>query len=419
MTKKGILNNLIYYLFCGFCGSVIAAIVWSFLRIMDLGIELLWSYIPDNFNFKFYPLAVCTVGGLIIGIFQKLTKAVPDELDSVIKKVKKDKFYPYDKVLLLCVSALLPLLFGGSVGPEAGLTGVIVGLCYWAGSNMKTAKSRIPDLLQIGISATLGTVFYAPLFGLIVPVEETVGEDVEISIPRSSKMISNIIAVLCSIGTLYVLKSLFGGGSGLPRVGDYTITNTERIWGIPLAILGALFGILFVLFGRLSTAVFSKIQKKAGIILSTVLGGAMLGLAGTYLPLVMFSGEESISELQLIYKQFAPWLLIATGILKLLITNVCIKSGWMGGHFFPVIFCGIIIGYGVALITSLDIAFCAAVITAGLLGVTMKKPLAVTVLLLLCFDIRILPWILVAAAVGSIVPFNNAQKIKNKKECTK
>ena len=103
-------------------------------------------------------------------------------------------------------------------------------------------------------------------------------------------------------------------------------------------------------------------------------------------PLVMFSGEDSINEINSGIGEFAPWILIISGLLKLVITNVCIKSGWKGGHFFPVIFCGVSIGFGVALLMGLDTAFCAAVITAALLGVTMRKPLAVTVLLLLCFE---------------------------------
>lgn len=79
----------------------------------------------------------------------KYTNAIPDELDEVMKKVKKDKFYPYNRVLFLCISALLPLVFGGSIGPEAGLTGVIVGLCYWAGSHMKDAKAKFPNLWKL------------------------------------------------------------------------------------------------------------------------------------------------------------------------------------------------------------------------------------------------------------------------------
>lgn len=302
MTKRTVANNFLYYIFCGFSGAVTSLIVWLFLKLMGLGIGLVWDTIPSNFDFKFYPIIVCTAGGIILGIWQKLTNAVPDELDEVMKKVKKDKFYPYNKVLLLCISALLPLVFGGSLGPEAGLTGVIVGLCYWVGSHMKDAKSKIPELMQIGISATLSAVFYAPLFGL-------------------------------------------------------ASVNEERL-----------------------------------------------------------DSEESITVVKESFAEFAPWILIISGVLKLVLTNICIKSGWKGGHFFPVIFCGVSIGYGVAMLGGLDTAFCAAVITAGLLGVTMKKPLAVTMLLLLCFDARVIPWILLAAFLGSIIPTkifgNNKKKAK-------
>lgn len=306
MTKRTVANNFLYYIFCGFSGAVTSLIVWLFLKLMGLGIGLVWDTIPSNFDFKFYPIIVCTAGGIILGIWQKLTNAVPDELDEVMKKVKKDKFYPYNKVLLLCISALLPLVFGGSMG--------------------------------------------------------------------------------------------------LPRLGGYNITNFERLWGIPLALFGAVCGFLFIISSKIFGKFFALIQGKLGIIISTTLGGIILGVMGTYLPLTMFSGEESITVVKKSFAEFAPWILIISGVLKLVLTNICIKSGWKGGHFFPVIFCGVSIGYGVAMLGGLDTAFCAAVVTAGLLGVTMKKPLAVTMLLLLCFDARVIPWILLAAFLGSIIP---------------
>lgn len=403
-TANKAVNNLIYYLFCGFSGAIIAVIVWGFLRIMAMGIEFVWSVVPQKLDFKFYPLIICGAGGLIIGIFQKITKTAPEDLETVITKIKKDKFYPYNKVLILCVSALLPLILGGSIGPEAGLTGVIAGLCYWAGSHMKYARNKIPELMQIGISSTLGAIFYAPLFALAAPNEERIDSDDKSQSICASKLVSNLIAVLCSVGTLYLLRTCFGGNMGLTHIGNYNITNTERIWGIPLAVLSSALGLLFILFKKVCSAFFGKLKNKAGIIVSSTLGGVMLGIAGTYLPQVMFSGEESIAEIQQLSNSLAPWLLITTGLVKLLMTNICIESGWKGGHFFPVIFCGISIGFGVGMITGLDPAFCAAVITAGLLGTTMKKPLSVTLLLLLCFDVRIIPWILIAALAGSIMP---------------
>ncbi len=408
MTKRNTankaVNNLIYYLFCGFSGAIIAAIVWVFLRVMSMGIEFVWSVVPQKLDFKFYPLIVCGAGGLIVGIFQKITKTAPEDLETVITKIKKDKFYPYNKVLILCVSALLPLILGGSIGPEAGLTGVIAGLCYWAGSHMKYARNKIPELMQIGISSTLGAIFYAPLFALAAPNEERIDSDDKPQSIHTSKLVSNLIAVLCSVGMLYLLRTCFGGNPGLSRISNYNITNTERIWGIPLAVLSSALGLLFILFKKVCSAFFGKLKNKAGIIVSATLGGVILGIAGTYLPPVMFSGEESIAEIQLLSNSLTPWLLITTGLVKLLMTNICIESGWKGGHFFPVIFCGISIGFGVGAITGLDPAFCAAVVTAGLLGTTMKKPLSVTLLLLLCFDVRIVPWILIAALAGSIIP---------------
>ena len=97
MKKSTLANNFIYYLFCGFSGAVIACIVWLFLKLMSLGISFIWETVPSNINFTYYPLAVCTIGGILLGIYQKISKAVPDELEEVMKKVKRDKFYPYNK----------------------------------------------------------------------------------------------------------------------------------------------------------------------------------------------------------------------------------------------------------------------------------------------------------------------------------
>lgn len=199
----------------------------------------------------------------------------------------------------------------------------------------------------------------------------------------------------------------------MPHIDSAEITNTERMWGIPLALIGVVFGYLYIIFEKTTKALFSRLQSRVSVIISTLLGGLMLGIAGTCLPMTMFSGEEQIFELSESYKEFAPWFLIITGAAKLLITNVCIKSGWRGGHFFPVIFSGISIGYGVAMLTGLDVTFCLAVITAGVLGVIMRRPVAVSLLLLLCFPIRVIPWLIISAFIGSIVPLGRLKSAKD------
>ena len=237
-----------------------------------------------------------------------------------------------------------------------------------------------------------------------LPLEERTDSREETVVPKAHKLVSNVVAVLAAFGTFWVLGRFFGGGSGLPRIDAPDITNTERLWGIPVALVGVVFGYLYLAFEHGTHRFFARLQEKYPILVSTLLGGLILGVMGTVLPLTMFSGEHEIHTLMETYLDFAPWVLILTGTAKLLLTNVCIQSGWRGGHFFPVIFCGISIGYGVAMLSGLNIAFCLGVVTASLLGVIMRKPLAVTLLLLLCFPARVIPWLFIGAYVGSLVP---------------
>lgn len=430
MTSRKKNNKFVYLLLCAFSGITTALIVWIFLRLMNLGIELFWSIIPEKIGFNYYPIVMCTIGGLIIGLYQKKTKVAPEDLQTVIGKVRKEKFYPYDKVFLLCIAAFLPLIFGGSIGPEAGLTGVIVGLCYWARDNMKFARDNINDLAEITINSAFTAIFIMPLFG--TSAVAGINKDSSIKVQTDScfteaetekaaphkknmchlkstaskerivKIVSNLIAIFCSFGTLILLNDLFGGASGIPKITEFNITVTERIWGIPLAIIGVLAAYLFIAFEDLAKHSFGKLKEKQGIVPAAVIGGLLLGLLGTIFPFVMFSGEEGIIKLQETCLEYSPWLLITVGIIKLLLTNICISSGWKGGHFFPVIFSAISIGFGVSMLVGLDAEFCAATVTAGLLGTIMKQPLVLCVLLVMLFDLRMLFWIVIAILVGTL-----------------
>lgn len=404
MKNNTFISKLISILMCGFMGGVIAGIIWSFLKLLNIGIEFIWEWGKDSVNFPLYTIAMCLLGGLIIGLYQKKFGAYPEELETVMGKVKKDKYYPYNNVFVICIAALLPLLFGGSIGPEAGLTGVIVGLCYWVGDRIKFVNVHLKEITKIGLSTAIGTIFGAPLFGLVMPIEEKTDYDKEITVSKFSKTIYIIVSVMSAFGVFSLLNSFFGGGIGIPQIEYAKITSNEQIFGIPLALVGVVLGICYLVFDRFTKAFFMKLQGKIGIVISTMLGGLILGVMGTYFPMTMFSGEESMGEIIITYKEYAPWLLILTGLLKLLLTNVCIKSGWRGGHFFPVIFSGVSLGCGVAILTGLNSAFCMGVITAGLLGVIMKKPFAVSLLLMLCFPLRVIPWLIISAFIGSFIP---------------
>lgn len=131
-------------------------------------------------------------------------------------------------------------------------------------------------------------------------------------------------------------------------------------------------------------------------------------MCGILLPFTMFAGEVQAEELSEVWTTMSALALIATGLIKVFVTPLCIRFGWRGGHFFPVIFAGISIGYGMAMLTGADPVFCLCACTAALVGGVMRQPLMAVLLLFLCFPVKGVVVMLVAAAIGSAIPLPKA-----------
>lgn len=394
---KKIKNNVLFLLYTVILGAIVGAIVWAFIRIMNLGIEFIWDYIPSNLNFPLYTLFVCVIGGLLIGVWKKKFGDYPEELSTVMGKVKNTGRYQYNNVFSTVGSALFPLLIGASVGPEAGLTGIIAGLCTWVGDKLKLYFKEVEELTQIGLSATLGTIFHSPMFGFIEPIES----DKEVVLPRTSKIVLYFAAILSSFGVFFLLGNLFGGRTVLENLEANKIEWLQYLYAIPLSAVGIAAGYLYFIFKKLTFTLENKLKKYT--VLRATAGGLLLGISGTFLPLTMFSGEHQISEVMNNTETIGAIMLIVIAVVKLLLTNICIDSGLKGGHFFPVIFCGICIGCAMSLILGIDTVFCASVVTTSLVGHTLKKPLATVLLLLIVFPVKLIPVMLFAAIAAKFI----------------
>ena len=112
-------NTLLFILYTAILGAIVGAIIWTFLRVMNLGIDLIWNKIPSVLNFPLYTLLFCTIGGILIGLWKRKFGNYPEELNEVLGKVKKTGRYPYNNIFSALGSALFSLLLGASVGPEA------------------------------------------------------------------------------------------------------------------------------------------------------------------------------------------------------------------------------------------------------------------------------------------------------------
>ncbi|MEG0918391.1 MAG: chloride channel protein [Anaerovoracaceae bacterium] len=404
---------LILVLFGSFLGFFAGIIISFTLKIMSLGIHFVWHYIPkvSGVDGLAYYLIVCALGGLIIGLYQKKFGVYPETMEEVMKVMKDKGYYPYDKLHIILVAALLPLIFGGSLGPEAGLTGVIVGLCCLIGHRLEYKGEELRELAMSGVAATLSLVFQAPFFGIANNIEEEanfseIPQDERVFTQKERKKIKSSIYVFAVIAGLIGFKfvGLFiEGGTGIPRF-DYGADPTfeDWKWFFPICLAGVLAGLVY----QIGTVLFSKISKVFGNknILRCIVGGLGIGIIGFWVPFSMFSGEHELGEIISSWSTFSAVALIGIGVCKLLLTGFCLNFGWIGGNIFPIIFSGTSIGFAMVSLLGINPIFGVAVVTAAVTGYIMKKPIAVVGILILCFPIKLVIPMVLSAYISSLIP---------------
>ena len=414
-------NLLKYILICLLSlilGFAAGAVVWAVLQVMDLGIEAVWTRLPEKIGCGHsivYYLCVCLAGGLLIGLFQRKNGILPDNMEEVMGRIKKDGGYPYGRLHVIAVAALLPLVFGGSIGPEAGLSGIIAGLCCWAGDKLKYKGDQLVALTEAGFAAALGVIFASPFFGIVHNLEPNDNTEHyrEKILTKKYRIIIYIFGVAGGMLAMKGLGKLFDvESSGLPRFGaKHAIGIDQWKWVIPLIAVGIVFALFYMLCEFFSKKLAALLKDRR--VTSCLIAGALVAVIGYLVPLSMFSGEDQLHQMINEWQDYAAVVLFASAVVKLFLTSFCINLGWKGGNIFPIIFCGAIAGFGFALLTGMDGGFAAAVVISALYGYMMRKPVAVIAVLMLCFPVTYILPIAATAFISAKIPTPIKQQVEN------
>lgn len=397
-------------------GFVIGFLVFAVMNLSAWLTGLLWNgYLDSSLGVPFYPLVVCSVGGLVIGLWTYFSGSRIESLEVVMAEFKQTGSYDLGGVGKATVSFLLPLVFGGSVGFEAGLTGIITAGCCWIRDKLKRAGLRAADVADVTIAASLSAIFGAPFAGIVAGAESTPkddGEDVlseadvnDYNMRRPEKLVLYTAAAFGAFAGIHVFSALFGASAGFPRFDEISAEGAGYLWAV-LALAGA-YVLTLVYFA--SQSLFCNVgarlgNEMLGTIVKPLIAGVVMGAFAMAFPYVMFSGEEQCHDLMASWPAWTGFALVATGLLKAFVTPMCINMGWVGGNFCPSIFAGAALGLGMAALTGADpVLMITVVVTAFLAGVLRKPVLAIAVLLL-CFPANGIVWMGIAGIVGAYLP---------------
>ena len=418
-TKNRISKIIIFGLLALALGAFGGAIVCLLLKIMNLGITLLWEIIPavSGLSGWLYNLIVCLAGGLLIALWQKRYGLLPDNMEQVMGSIKKNGTYPYNNLHIVSIAALLPLIFGGALGPEAGLTGIIVGICCFIGDNLKYRGEEVRALMECGITATLGIIFNAPFFGIAAVLEPDPDENETYKkklVSKKARIYIYIMGVSGGLLAMLGISSILGSSGGLPRFEAYhTFDISAWIWFIPLVAAGLTLSIIYSAIHKFTDFIGSKLINRR--IISCLLAGVILAIVGAWQPLAMFSGESQLEILISNWESMTVVTLLVVAVCKIFLLNFCIDLGWRGGNIFPLIFASVSAGYGLALLMGIGGTFAVAAVAAAMYGHISRKPVMAVCVLLLCFPVTYIIPLVIAAIIGAKVPVIKPLIVNQKK----
>ncbi len=402
--KKENGNWGLLYSFAAITGALIAAIAWLYLKVCDLGITLIWDKLPTYLDVPYYTIIICVCGGLVVGIFHQHYGPYPETMVDSVKRVKETGSYPYRTIHITIIAAFLSLFFGGSVGPEAGLVCLLLGLVFWAMDQFGMARLRMAHTLSVDPMTPKGQLFGDMMKGLTYRPSQLEYDKTLVAWTKKQKVGLGLAAGLVGLAVYLLMNTFLGSVLTIPHLEAGEMYVKDRVIIVLLIVVGIGVGYVYLFFHKITHWFFSKLRGFGLHIINAILGGFVLGLIGTAMPMTMFSGGNDIQMMQYAYLQYTPYLLILIGLVKLFLTNVCIESGWRGGHFFPIIFSGLSIGYGFSLVLDTNQVVSVVVVTAALLGTILQQPIGAFALALIFFPIEHAGWMLAASAIGGCVP---------------
>ncbi|WP_055070119.1 chloride channel protein [Clostridium massiliamazoniense] len=376
-------------------GIILGLISWIFLFLVYLGIHLFWDGFILKENSKLLILTVCLIGGLLVGLCEKYIGKYPKTMEDVIKEFKTTGSIEYKSLPKSIVKIFTILWFGATVGPEAGLTGIIGGTSTLISEFLKFGFKRKRHN-KVQTNSTVEKIFEIPLYGLYNFTDENDKKKV-----KAIKRLLYGTIILFSVITLFTLMSLDKKVSFITKFSPSIITKEDFIFLIPLFIIGLLIVFYSNILDKIVFKIFKPLQKYK--ILHSIIGGLILGLLAITIPFVLFSGEHTLKELIIRNSSLGIALLILIGLIKLLSLKICVNTGWIGGPIFPIMFSSAAIGMACSYIFNISLPFSVAVVMATALAGIAKNFKLTVILIIWFFSINTWPFILVVAFASEFI----------------
>ena len=399
-TETDIPSKNDYYIlmvYAALFGALSSLLTVGYITLYSQGVKLFEQVSLMVLNINIWPLVLLTIAGGLIGLVIKFFGHNGGLGIAQTQYAQTGRIKPR-KVPSIILQGFISLWSGAPVGPEGPLVFLTGGFGTFLSERLKLKKNDVQVLVYSSIAGGFGGFFGSPVIGAVGAIEYMFIRELDLY----RHLIPGLLAAAVGYGVYSaILQDSFLGIYSFP---DYASPRLVDLWwALLVGIIAGFVGIMFKLIIGIVHRVFAPLANRP--VSRAVIGGIVIGLIGSFLPLTLYSGQNQL--LQIIHNPaaFGIGLLLIMVVVKALLTSTSLATGFDGGPIFPLFFIGGCLGLAIS--KGLTFIPEGVGVTVGMAGVACAVfPLPLTVALLLGLmggQTDLLPVIVIGAVTGFVV----------------
>ncbi|MDX1417105.1 MAG: chloride channel protein [Candidatus Promineifilaceae bacterium] len=304
---------------------------------------------------------------LLVGLAQKYLNAPNaiegDALDPMVKGDTK----VYKTFWGALATSFASLLSGASVGPEGPLGYLAVDIAAWLSVRFKLSGEGLIPAAMAGISAAYNGLIGNSVFSAVMASETEGGKG---GLPQ---LAANLAAG--SVGFLvFRLLGVPAFAGALSEGEPFDLSVELVIWAIILGLIGAVLAVYTGVAMRVFGTVMGRFEGRP--ILRVMVAGVIIAIVGYFIPDLLFSGEASLGAIVANPAQTGIAMLLILALVKPLLLALSLKSGYLGGPIFPLLFSAIMIGLALSLLfPDMPVGMLTACLQVAVITLALNAPL--------------------------------------------
>lgn len=369
----------------------------GYITLYNGGIKFFEQVSLTVLDINIWPLVLLTVAGVFVGLVIKRFGQNGGLGVAQSQYAQTGRINPR-KVPSILLQAFISLWSGAPVGPEAPLTFLTGGFGTYLSERLKLKKDDVQVLVYSSIAGAFGGFFGSPVIGAVGAIEYMFIRELDLG----RHLIPGLLAGAVGFGVYSaILQQSFLGIYSFPEYASPHLVDLW--WALLVGIIAGFVGVMFKLIFGIVHRVFARFAKRP--VGRAIIGGVVIGLIGTFLPLTLYSGQTQL--LQIIHNpaSFGIGLLLVMVVVKALLTSTSFTTGLEGGPIFPLLFMGGTLGLAISKgLTFIPEGVAVTVGMAALACAVFPMPLTISLLLgLMGGQTDLLPVIVIGAVIGFIV----------------